>query len=64
MFLDTTATLYTKTAVYDLTNMFQNPISEQFAAYSPAVVPVPAAVWLFGSGLIGLLGIARRREGV
>lgn len=23
-------------------------------------VPVPAAVWLFGSGLIGLVGIARR----
>lgn len=26
-----------------------------------APVPVPAAVWLFGSGLIGLLGIVRRR---
>ena len=25
-------------------------------------VPVPAAVWLFGSGLIGLVGIARRRN--
>lgn len=25
-------------------------------------VPVPAAVWLFGSGLIGLVGIARRRR--
>jgi hypothetical protein len=28
----------------------------------PAAVPVPAAVWLFGSGLIGLAGIARRRR--
>ena len=28
----------------------------------PAVVPVPAAVWLFGSGLIGLIGIARRKK--
>ena len=27
-------------------------------------VPVPAAVWLFGSGLIGLIGIARRRQSV
>lgn len=25
-------------------------------------VPVPAAVWLFGSGLIGLFGVARRRN--
>ena len=24
-------------------------------------IPVPAAVWLFGSGLIGLIGIARRK---
>jgi hypothetical protein len=27
-------------------------------------VPVPAAVWLFGSGLIGLVGVARRRRSV
>lgn len=25
------------------------------------IVPVPAAVWLFGSGLIGLIGLARRK---
>ena len=25
-------------------------------------VPVPAAVWLFGSGLIELLGLARRKR--
>ncbi len=25
-------------------------------------VPVPAAVWLFGSGLLGLLGIAKRKK--
>lgn len=30
----------------------------------PAVasVPVPAAAWLFGSGLLGLIGIARRKK--
>ena len=27
-------------------------------------VPVPAAVWLFGSGLIGLVGVARRKKTV
>lgn len=29
---------------------------------SVAIVPVPAAVWLFGSGLIGLIGIAEHRK--
>ena len=27
-----------------------------------SVVPVPAAVWLFGSGLLGLVGVARRKQ--
>ena len=27
-----------------------------------AAVPVPAAVWLFGSGLLGLVGVARRKK--
>jgi hypothetical protein len=27
-----------------------------------SVIPVPAAAWLFGSGLIGLAGVARRRR--
>jgi hypothetical protein len=27
-----------------------------------AVVPVPAALWLFGSGLIGLVGFVRKRS--
>jgi hypothetical protein len=25
-------------------------------------VPIPAAVWLFGSGLLGLVGVARRKK--
>lgn len=29
---------------------------------SVSAVPVPAAVWLFGSGLLGLVAIARRRS--
>jgi len=32
-----------------------------FRTYVSAV-PVPAAAWLFGSGLIGLIGVARRKK--
>jgi hypothetical protein len=33
--------------------------------YSPGtatVIPLPAAIWLFGAGLIGLIGIATRKK--
>lgn len=30
--------------------------------YETTVIPVPAAAWLFGSGLVGLVGVARRRR--
>jgi hypothetical protein len=29
---------------------------------NPVVVPIPSAVWLFGSGLLGLVGISRRKK--
>ena len=32
------------------------------ACVNPPAIPVPAAVWLFGSGLLGLVGVARRRK--
>lgn len=31
---------------------------------SLAAVPVPAAVWLFGSGMLGLLGLSKRKSNV
>lgn len=30
--------------------------------FAASAVPVPAAVWLFGSGLLGLIGMARRKQ--
>lgn len=40
------------------------PLTFGFFANDPPIsmIPVPAAVWLFGSGLIGLIGVARRKK--
>jgi len=35
--------------------------ADEFAT-TLATIPVPAAVWLFGSGLVGLIGVARRKK--
>ncbi|OAI10031.1 hypothetical protein A1359_17650 [Methylomonas lenta] len=43
-----TGNLYAQAYAYS-----QSPVSS---------VPVPTAVWLFGSGLVGLLGVARRKQ--
>ncbi|VAW52440.1 hypothetical protein MNBD_GAMMA05-752 [hydrothermal vent metagenome] len=34
----------------------------EFQFDNTTVVPIPAAAWLFGSGLLGLIGIARRKK--
>lgn len=39
---------------------FFTPINQ--AGGMASVVPIPPAVWLFGSGLLGLIGIARRKK--
>ncbi len=36
--------------------------SESGVLLTETVVPVPPAVWLFGSGLLGLIGIARKKK--
>jgi len=38
-------------------------LPDSFTGIPPAaVIPVPAAIWLFGSGLLGLIGISRRKK--
>ena len=32
-----------------------------FASFHMTYIPVPPAVWLFGFGLLGLIGVARRK---
>ncbi len=42
-----------------------SPLNDSFPLavdLTPSAVPVPAAVWLFGSGLIGLVGVAKRKK--
>lgn len=34
-----------------------------FSLNAPTAVPVPAAVWLFGSAVAGLIGVGRRKQG-
>jgi hypothetical protein len=53
---------------FSTNNGAQNTVTKGDYGYAWAVhpgdvgaVPVPAAVWLFGSGLLGLFGVARRK---
>ena len=54
-----------ESALWTFADIFGSPYGDQVVFESAMVnvsaVPVPAAVWLFGSGLIGLAGLARRR---
>ncbi|MEM7304598.1 MAG: hypothetical protein AAF372_03610, partial [Pseudomonadota bacterium] len=52
----------------DAQSITTNQISEQFIAlgtfdsYSITIVPIPAAAWLFGSSLLGFLGLTYRKR--
>lgn len=52
---------------YAGTQMIDGPFSGQSANFNingihaPIAAPVPAAAWLLGSGLLGLIGVARRK---
>lgn len=62
-FLDTQARAYDKSGRFDVLCGPSECISDLFATFAPVVVPLPAAAWLFGSGLLGLIGAAWRKTG-
>ena len=51
--------IYSISADFYFDGVLGNTVSNTFTVSS---VPIPAAVWLFGSGLIGLIGVARRKK--
>ncbi len=60
--LDVYASQSTTSSYNHVSTVSSELISHTEIAALPAPVPVPAAAWLFGSGLIGLIGMARRKK--
>jgi len=44
------------------TTFIPDPLVDYSITITTSAVPIPAAVWLFGSGLLGLVGMARRKK--
>lgn len=61
-YLETSALNYDMSGEFDLLCQPNGCISEIYSTFAPSIVPVPAAVWLFGSALLGFIGIARKRK--
>lgn len=53
---------YVSTSSVNENSDFNNFPGAVIADWSISTVPIPAAAWLFGSGLLGLVGVARRKK--
>jgi hypothetical protein len=49
---------------YDTRYYFTGSSDVPYASFAVSAVPVPAAVWLFGTALIGLVGFSKRKSGI
>jgi len=54
---------FVTTSTFSIATTTQNWTITSFEAQAPEV-PIPAAAWLFGSAVVGLAGVARRRNQV
>ncbi len=54
-----TFTYVVPSAVDGGTTLFFGPQMQPFVAYEGTVIPIPPTIWLFGSSVLGLIGIAR-----
>lgn len=53
---------FVSTTSYSMTKFFSSLPKSVYAVWSVSAVPLPAAVWLFGSALVGLGMVGRRRK--
>jgi hypothetical protein len=61
-YIDQTATFSLAIAGVTADSTISNVGFSYGTAGEITTIPIPAAVWLFGSGLLGLIGIARRKQ--
>ena len=50
------------TPIFYVDGVFDAQLTTLQPLFTVSSVPVPATAWVFGSGLIGLIGIARRKK--
>jgi len=50
--------LNSSSSVLDPQFLFDNVVIDNM----PSAIPIPAAIWLFGTGLLGLIGFSKRRK--